>query len=63
MARKEAAKDVVTLVGVDNDGDTLLAISLDWVISELTTYTTIRNASTVEDLKTDAAAYKLVSEQ
>ncbi len=63
MAREKAPKDVVTLVSVDNNGETLLAISLDWVVSELTTYTTILYASTVEDVKADADAFELVSER
>ena len=63
MARKRAPQDVVTLVSVDNNGETLLAISLDWVVSELTTYTTILHASTVEDLKADADAFEFVSER
>lgn len=61
MVRKKAPKDVVTLVSADYNGETLLAISLDWVVSELTTYTTLLYASTVEDVKADAHAFELVS--
>jgi len=61
MTRKKAPKEVVTLVSADFNGETLLAIRLDRVVSELTTYTTLLDASTVEDVKADAHAFELVS--
>ncbi len=62
MERKKPQTTVI-LVGEDYNGETLLAIDLGTVVSAVTTYTTLRDADTLQDVHADANAFELVSQR
>jgi len=59
MMDKEAPR-TVTLVGVAYDGEALLAIGLGLALSTLTTYSTLREATKVSDVRSNADAWATV---
>lgn len=62
MERKKP-QPTVLLVGEDYNGETWLAIDLDTVVSALTTYTTLRDACILRDVRADANAFEFVSQR
>jgi len=60
---RKRPQTTVILVGEDYNGETLLAIDLGTVVSAVTTYTTLRDANTLQDVNADANAFELVSQR
>jgi len=63
IVENKRPQTTVILVGEDYNGETLLAIDLDTVVSALTTYTTLRDAGTLRDVQADANAFELVGQR
>jgi len=63
IVERKKPQTTLVLVGEDYNGETLLAIDLDTFVSALTTYTTLRDAGTLRDVKADANAFELISQR